>query len=86
MYFALGTQEERIRNERQAVFQLVRELVQAQFERGDEEFTKRLWQQLADGEIELDRVLNIMYTCSFHEDDNEMTTVYETYQKTDFLG
>ena len=44
MYFALGTQEERIRNERQAVFQLVRELVQAQFERGDEEFTKRLWQ------------------------------------------
>ena len=81
-----GTQEARIRNDRQAVFQLVRELVEAQFERGDEELTKRLWQDVADREIDLDRVINLMYTCSFHEDDNEMTTVDETYQKTGLVG
>ena len=82
----LGTQEARIRNDRQAVFQLVRDLVHAQFDRGDEELTKRLWQDVADREIDLDRVINLMYTCSFHEDDNEMTKVDETYQKTGLVG
>ena len=35
----IGSQEARIRNDRQAVFQVVRDLVQAQFARGDEELT-----------------------------------------------
>ena len=81
-----GTSESRIRNDRQAVFQLVRDLVQAQFNRGDEELTKRLWQDVADREIDLDRVINLMYTCSFHEDDYEMTQVDEEYQKTGLVG
>ncbi len=81
-----GTSEARIRNDRQAVFQLVRDLVQAQFNRGDEELTKRLWQDVADREIDLDRVINLMYTCSFHEDDYEMTKVDETYQKKSMFG
>ena len=76
----LGIQEARIRNDRQAVFQLVRELAQAQFERGDAELTKRLWQDVADRGIDLDPVINFLYTCSFHEDDNEMTSVDEIYQ------
>tara|TARA_B100001029_G_C14841895_1_gene328821 strand:- start:194 stop:487 length:294 start_codon:yes stop_codon:yes gene_type:complete len=82
-----GTNEElKARNDRQAVFQLVRDLVQAQFDRGDEELTKRLWQDGADRKIELDRVINLIYTCSFHEDDNKMTKVDETYQKTGLVG
>ncbi len=81
----LITEEERIRNDRQAVFQLVRDLVQAQFDRGDEELTKRLWQDVADRKIDLDRVINLMYTCCFHEDDYEMTRIDETYQKTCLL-
>ena len=81
-----GTSEARIRNDRQAVFQLVRDLVNAQFDRGDEELTKRLWQDVADRNIDLDRVINLMYTCSFHEDDYEMTKVDETYQKTGLVG
>ena len=83
---AEGMQEARIRNDRQVVFQLVRDLVQAQFDRGDEQLTKRLWQDVADRDIDLDRVINLMYTCSFHEDDNEMTKVDETYQKTGLVG
>ena len=82
----VGNIELKARNDRQAVFQLVRDLVQAQFDRGDEELTKRLWQDVADREIDLDRVINLMYTCSFHEDDNEMTKVDETYQKTGLVG
>ena len=82
----LETQETRIRNDRQAVFQLVRDLVQAQFDLADEELTKRLWQDVADRKIDLDRVINLMYTCSFHEDDEEMTKVDETYQKTGLVG
>ena len=82
----VGTEEARIRNDRQAVFQLVRDLVQAQFERGDEELTKRLWQDVAHRDIDLDRVINLMYTCSFHEDDYEMTKVDENYQKTGLVG
>ena len=82
----MGSQEARIRNDRQAVFQLVRELVQAQIELGDEELTSRLWQDVADRGIELDRVINLMYTCSFHEDDKEMTMVDETYQRTGLVG
>ena len=82
----IGTQEARIRNDRQSVFQLVRDLVQAQLERGDKELTKRLWQDVADRDIDLDRVINLMYTCSFHEDDYEMTKVDQTYQKTGLVG
>ena len=82
----VGNEEARIRNDRQAVFQLVRDLVQAQFDRGDEELTKRLWQDVADRYIDLDRVINLMYTCTFHEDDYEMTKVDETYQKTGLVG
>ena len=82
----LRIKEATIRNDRQAVFQLVRDLVQAQFDRADEELTKRLWQDVADRKIDLDRVINLMYTCSFHEDDEEMTKVDETYQKRGLVG
>ena len=83
---SVTAKEARIRNDRQAVFQLVRDLVQAQFERADEELTRRLWQDVADRGIELDRVINLMYTCSFHEDDMEMTMVDEAFQKTGLVG
>ncbi len=80
------TQETRIRNDRQSVFQIVRDLVQAQFILGDEELTRRLWQDVSDREIDIDRVINLMYTCSCHEDNDEMTEVDENYQKTGLIG
>ena len=53
---------------------------------GDEELTKKLWQDVADRDIDLHRVINLMYTCSCYEDDYEMTKVDETYQKTGLIG
>ena len=82
----LGSQEARIINDREAVFQIVRKLVQAQFNRGDKELTKRLRQAVADREIDLDRLANLMYTWPFHEDDNEMTKGDEIYQKKGLIG
>jgi len=79
-------QEARIRNNRQAVFQLVRDLRQAQLDRSYEELVKRLWQDVADRDFHLDRVINLMHTCSFHEDGYEMTKVDETYKKTGLFG
>ena len=82
----LLSKESKIRNDRQVVFQLVRELVQAQFVIGDEELTRRLWQDVSDRQIDIDRVINLMYTCSCHEDDDEMTEVDEAFQKTGLVG
>ena len=78
----LGDKESRMRNDRQTVFTLVRELVQAQFERADEELSQRLWQDASDRGIDIDRVINLMYRCSFHEDDFEMVKADEAYQQT----
>ena len=80
------TQEARLRNDRQSVFQIVRDLVHAQFILADEELTRRLWQDVSDRQIDIDRVINLMYTCACHDDDVEMTEVDETYQKTGLVG
>ena len=83
---SLGLKESRIINDRQTVFHVVRQLVHAQLERTDEELTRRLWEDVADKGIDLDRVINLMYTCSLHDDDNEMTKIDEIYQKTGLVG
>ncbi len=78
--------ESRMINDRKKVFQLVRQLIQAQLDCSDKELTKRLWQDVANKGIDLDRVINLMYTCSFHEDDNEMIKVDENFQRTGLVG
>ncbi len=81
----LGEKELRIRNDRQAVFEITRNLVEAQFQRADEELTKRLWQDVVDRKIDIDRVINLMYVCAFHDDDFEMTRVDEQYQSKQLI-
>tara|TARA_Y100001968_G_scaffold323795_1_gene362043 strand:- start:537 stop:830 length:294 start_codon:yes stop_codon:yes gene_type:complete len=83
---SLDMKESRMINDRKKVFQLVRQLIQAQLDCSDKELTKRLWQDVANKGIDLDRVINLMYTCSFHEDDNEMIKVDENFQRTGLVG
>ena len=73
--------ESRIRNDRQSIFELVREIVHAQFELGDHELTNRLWQDVADREIDMERIINLIYGCAFHEDDNAMLEADLAYEK-----
>ena len=71
----LDASESRMRNDRQSIFLLVRELVHAQFELSDHELTSRLWQEVADRKINIDRIINLMYGCTFHDDEEEMLEV-----------
>ena len=67
--------ELRLRNDRQAVFELTRELVNAQFNLDDKELICRLWQEVADRGIDINRIIHLMYGCCFHDDDEEMLEV-----------
>ncbi len=76
----LDIAESRIRNDRQSVFTLTRELVNAQFELGDQELTNRLWQDVADRNIDIGRIINLMYGC-FSYDDETMLEADLSYEK-----
>ncbi len=65
----------RSRNDRQTYFAITRSLVQAQFLLDDRELSRRLWQEIADRDLDVGRIINLMYGCWFHQDDEEMTLV-----------
>lgn len=47
--------------QQQLVFTLVRQLAEAQFVRADRELTRRLWQEVANLEIDPDRITALLY-------------------------
>ena len=47
----------------QAHFDAARRLAQAQFQLADAELSKRLWQDVADRDLDVDRILNLLYGC-----------------------
>ena len=63
----------RSRNDRQTYFSITRSLVQAQFKL--RELSRRLWQEVADRDLEVGRIINLMYGCWFHQDEDEMIEV-----------
>ena len=71
----LAGDECRARNDRQTYFSLARELVTAQFVLADHELTHRLWQEVSDRNLDMGRIINLLYRCSSHEDENEMVEV-----------
>lgn len=77
---AHGSAEEcRLRNDRQTYFKLVRELVQAQFVLADAELGRRLWQEVADRDLDTGRIIQLMYGCWFHNNDDEMRELDDAY-------
>ena len=62
----------RIRNDRQSYFALARELAHAQFVLADAELSCRLWQDVADRELDVARLLYLLYGGWDVEDDEEM--------------
>ncbi|MDC3185914.1 hypothetical protein OBA47_01600 [bacterium] len=52
----------------QAHFDAARRLAQAQFQLADAELTQRLWQDVADRYLDVDRILNLLYGCWFQTD------------------
>ena len=75
----LAGEECRARNDRQTYFSIARELVDAQFVLADQELTRRLWQEVGDRNLEIGRIINLLYRCSSHEDESEMVEVDDAF-------
>ena len=65
----------RSRNDRQTYFSITRSLVLAQFKLDDRELSRRLWQEVADRDLAVSRIINLMYGCWVHQDEDEMMEV-----------
>ena len=76
---AQPTAECRLRNDRQSYFAITRELVQAQFVLADGVLSQRLWQEVADRDLEVGRILNLLYGCWFQDDEAEMTELDDAF-------
>jgi len=76
---AQPTAECRLRNDRQSYFAITRALVQAQFVLADGVLSQRLWQEVADRDMEVGRILNLLYGCWFQNDNAEMTEVDDAF-------
>ena len=76
--------ESLIRNDRQTYFEVVRDLVHAQYRLGDEQLTQRLWDDVIERKLDIERVVNLMFTCSMHHNDEAMTRVDEEYCQNNY--
>ncbi len=61
--------------QRQLVFLLTRQLVEAQFVRADQARTQRLWQEAAALDLDPDRIIHLLYGVADHADSAEMESV-----------
>ena len=75
----LAQDECRLRNDRMSYFSLTRQLVEAQFVLRDGELSARLWHEVADRDMDLGRVVNLLYSCINHDDDDVMRSSDESY-------
>ena len=53
--------ESRSRNDRQSYISIARTLAKAQFVLADAELSRRLWQDVADRDLEVARILHLLY-------------------------
>lgn len=67
--------------ERQLLFQLTRQLVQAQFVRGDRVESERLWQEAAAEEMDPERITALLYGVADHDDTAAMEALDRVYRE-----
>ena len=60
------------RREQDQYFSAARSLAEAHFRLADEQLCNRLWQDVAERHLDLDRVMNLLYGCWVHNDPAEM--------------
>ena len=51
----------RTRNDRQSYIAMARAIANAQFVLADQELSRRLWQDVADRELDMSRILHLLY-------------------------
>jgi hypothetical protein len=67
--------------ERQLVFDLTRQLAEAQFARGDRERSERLWQEAAAVAMDPERITGLLFGVADHSDCEEMEAVDRPYRE-----
>ena len=58
--------------EQSAYFQITRDISEAQFYLGNRFQEIYLWQEVADRDMEVSRIENLLYGCFFHDDEEAM--------------
>ena len=77
---ATGNLDSAIGDERKALFALTRDIVLAQISLGDDELSRRLWDEVAERQIDPRRVINLIYGCASHDDDAAMIQTDMSYE------
>lgn len=68
-----------VKSHQEEYFSCARNLVLAQFQLADQELTQRLWQDVADRNLDVDRIIHLMYRCRFHDDNEALRTADDAY-------
>ena len=71
--------EDRLRNDRQSYFAMVRALSEAQMEWRDAELSSRLWQEVIDRGMDRGRILHLMYTVETPQDEEALQNADMAY-------
>ena len=66
--------------QRQLVFLLTRQLVEAQFVRADQARSQGLWQEAAALDLDPDRIIHLLYGVANHADNGEMEAVDRSWR------
>ena len=66
------------------VYLLTRELINAQFQLCDDELTNRLWEEVANLNIDPQRIINLMYKYDSHDDFTAMIDADSKYLESAF--
>ena len=67
------------RREQDGYISCAKNLANAQFQLADAELSRRLWQDVADRKLDVDRLLNLMYGCWFPDDLQAMQEADRDY-------
>lgn len=70
----------------QEIFSSARQIARAQFQLADAELSRRLWQDVADRGLDVDRILNLLYNCHFQDDETALTDADEEFRGTNVVG
>ena len=73
-------------HEQDLYFSCARNLARAQFQLADEELSRRLWLDVAERELDVDRILNLMYGCWFQEEREAMQEADAAYCSEQLAG
>ena len=65
--------------EQSAYFQITRDISEAQFYLGNRFQELYLWQEVADRDMEVGRILNLLYGICFQDDEDEMTALDDAF-------